>query len=106
MLPEKVVEVGRLFKTQRVTDFGDTPIRMFEQRLCFADQPCGNQGRCGLTGCFLYGAVQMVDMHVELVCEILRRAHRKSLIGRIDRELPSSSSEKIEVILALALTWW
>ena len=70
MFFEKVVEMGNLFESQHVGNFGHVPGAMFQKNFRFLQNPFGDKLRSRFVGRFFYGAVEVVYMYIQLFCEI------------------------------------
>ena len=79
--------MGRLFKTEAITYFGNVPVGMFQQSFGFIHHPFEYMVRGGFARHLFDAAVEMVEMHCQLVGKIRGRTKRKTLRGGLDREL-------------------
>lgn len=70
MFFKEVIEMGRLLKSQSITNLGNIPVRILQQVFRFFEHPfLNNLGSRKVSDRF-YGRIQMVNVNVEVIGKI------------------------------------
>jgi hypothetical protein len=68
VLPEKSVEMGRIFERETVGNFFGRVSGLCQQGFCFVEELLMDEMAGRLAGTFLYDGTQVVWVHQELAC--------------------------------------
>lgn len=85
-LLEKIVEVKGVLEAQHVASGSHVPIGMGQQALCFADDAFDKADGSGVASHFLHRPVQVVDVHRQLINEVLGRFRGSARVGDFHRK--------------------
>ncbi len=91
---EEIIEVCRIFETQAVRYLRHIPVGMPQQRFGFVSDAVGYMFSGGLTGCFFYSTVQMVNMNGQSRCIIGSFLESQHMVRCVDRELAFQQLDK------------
>lgn len=88
MLLKEGMEIGSVFKPERVADFGDVPITVSEQRLGLLNDPLCNP-LAGRAACLLpQQSVEVIGVNIQLPGKIICSSELNRLTRQINGELP------------------
>lgn len=88
MFLKEMIEVGWFFEAQAIADLRNIPVGVFEQGLGFACQSLRDMFCSGFAGGKADGAVEVIDMHGQLLRKIPGGAKGKALADGFNGELP------------------
>ncbi len=94
MLLEKIVEVRHLREAQRVRNLRDVPCAVPQHDFRLLQNTLANDLGRGFVGDGFYGAVQVVDVDVQLLGKIAGRAETHLRVAFVNRELPFEQFQK------------